>query len=208
ALFNQSVLHLFRREPDMALAKANEGAAWAADQRLALLWDPDILRGHALLGHGAIEEAVASTRTGLAARDVSGWPLGRQFLMTLAAEALEAAGDADAALAALANAEATTAANGEHWWEAEIHRRKGLLLVARNAVAEGQSCFERSLAVARRQQAKSLELRAAMSLARLWGEQGRRAEARELLAPVYGWVTEGVDTGDPKEASSLLGWLA
>jgi predicted ATPase len=207
ALFNQSVLHLFRQEPDMAFAKANEGAAWAADQRLALLWDPDILRGSALLGQGAVEEAVASTRAGLAARDVFGWPLGRQFLMTLAAEVFEAAGDPDAALAALANAESTVAANGEHWWEAEIHRRRGMLQVARDAVGEGESCFQRSIAVARRQQAKSLELRAATSLARLWGEQGRRREARELLAPVYGWFTEGFDTPDLKEARRLLGEL-
>ena len=96
---------------------------------------------------------------------------------------------------------------GQRQWEAELHRLEGIALVGLNRLEEGQSALEEALRVARRQQAKAYELRAATSLARLWGEQGRRAEARELLAPVYGWFTEGFDTADLKEAKALLAEL-
>ena len=82
------------------------------------------------------------------------------------------------------------------------------MLIARRNIAEGAACFERAIETARRHQAKSLELRAAVSLARLWGEQGQREEARDLLAPVYGWFIEGFDTTDLKEAKSLLDELS
>ena len=94
----------------------------------------------------------------------------------------------------------------DRWWEAEVYRLRGVLLL-RQAVPqpeEAEACFQRALDVARRQQAKSLELRAAMSLSRLWQQQGKRAEAHELLAPIYGWFTEGFDTADLQEAKALL----
>ena len=108
--------------------------------------------------------------------------------------------------------EAVTAAeaSGERWWEADFHRVAGeieLMSPERNAV-KAQTSFERALEIARAQQARSFELRAATSLARLRRDQGRRAEARDLLAPVYGWFTEGFDTPDLKEAKSLLEELA
>ena len=98
----------------------------------------------------------------------------------------------------------------ERWLEAEIHRMAGeiALLSPEPDVAKAQAYFERALEVARRQQAKSWELRTAMSLARLWRDQGRAQQARELLAPVYGWFTEGFDTRDLKEAKALLEELA
>ncbi len=98
----------------------------------------------------------------------------------------------------------------ETWCEAEVHRISGeiaLKSLERDA-AKAEAYFERALAVARKQEAKSWELRAAMSMARLWREQGKRDEARELLAPVYGWFTEGFDTLDLKEAEALLKALA
>jgi predicted ATPase len=95
-------------------------------------------------------------------------------------------------------------ATGERMWDAELYRTHGLVLLAENNQEESEAAFERALQVARQQQTKSFELRAATSLARLWGDQGRRAEARELLAPVYGWFTEGFDTADLKEAKALL----
>ena len=105
-------------------------------------------------------------------------------------------------------AEAVAAAHnvGERWYEAERHRLKGDLLLALSAdhQAEAEACFQQALAVARHQQAKSWELRAAMSLSRLWQRQGKRAAARELLAPIYGWFTEGFDTADLQEAKALL----
>ena len=93
---------------------------------------------------------------------------------------------------------------GERYVEAEIHRLKGNLLLAENGSAEAEACYVRALQVARAQEARSLELRATTSLARLRGEQGRSAEARDLLAPVYRWFTEGFDTADLKEAKALL----
>jgi predicted ATPase len=96
---------------------------------------------------------------------------------------------------------------GHRQWEADLHRLEGVALCGFNRLEEGQSALQDALRVARRQQAKSYELRAATSLARLWGEQGRRAEARDLLAPVYGWFTEGFATADLKDAKALLDQL-
>ena len=108
--------------------------------------------------------------------------------------------------------EAMTAvdATKERWWEADIYRMAGeiALMSSEPDAGKAEAYFERALAVARQQQAKSWELRAAMSMARLWRDQGKRDEACELLAPVYGWFTEGFDTLDLKEAKSLLDQLA
>jgi len=97
-------------------------------------------------------------------------------------------------------------ATKEKWYEADVHRIAGeiVLMSPERDAAKAEACFERALAVARQQQARSWELRAAMSMARLWREQGKRDEARELLAPVYGWFTEGFDTLDLKQAKALL----
>ena len=99
---------------------------------------------------------------------------------------------------------------GEGFYEAELHRLKGELLLQQVVPDEHQAgaCFQQALAIAHRQEAKSLELRAAMSLARLWQSQGKRTEAHELLAPIYGWFTEGFDTADLQEAKTLLEALA
>jgi predicted ATPase len=96
----------------------------------------------------------------------------------------------------------------ESWGEAEVYRVTGEIALAWAKPDKAQAYFDRALAVARQQRAKSLELRAAMSLARLWRDQGKVSEARELLAPVYGWFTEGFDTRDLKEAKALLEELA
>ena len=93
-------------------------------------------------------------------------------------------------------------------WGAELHRLEGIALLGLNRLEEAEIAFQEALRVARRQQAKSYELRAAASLARLGGEQGRRAQARDLLAPAYGWFTEGSDTSDLKDAKALLDELA
>jgi predicted ATPase len=109
-------------------------------------------------------------------------------------------------LEALAEALATVAKSRVRWWEAELYRLRGELLL-RQTVAqpeEAEVCFQQALAVARGEQAKSWELRAATSLARLWQQQGKCAEAHELLAPVYGWFTEGFDTADLQGAKALL----
>ena len=98
----------------------------------------------------------------------------------------------------------------ERWWESEVCRLWGVVLLRQpgTSPAEAEACFRRALDVARRQEAKALELRAAMSLSRLWQQQGKRTEARELLAPIYGWFTEGFDTADLQEAKALLAELS
>jgi predicted ATPase len=99
---------------------------------------------------------------------------------------------------------------GERVWEPELYRLKGELLLRQNPdnQAEAETCFQQAIAIAQSQQAKSLELRAMMSLSRLWHQQGKRQEAHDLFAPVYGWFTEGFDTADLKDAKALLDELA
>src|SRR5207237_2490581 len=109
-------------------------------------------------------------------------------------------------LQALAEAHTFVEQQEERWWEVEVARLRGVVLLQQPmpAQAEAETWLRRALTVARHQQAKSLELRAAMSLARLWQRQGKRVEARELLAPTYGWFTEGFGTADLQEAKALL----
>jgi predicted ATPase len=122
------------------------------------------------------------------------------------ARAYAALGKFDEAWRCIGEAMTAMATAKETWWEAEVHRTAGEIAWKSPApdVAKARPYFERALAVARQQQAKSFELRAAMSLARLWRSQGKVLQARELLAPVYGWFTEGFDTLDLKEAKALL----
>jgi predicted ATPase len=113
-------------------------------------------------------------------------------------------------LQALAEAHSLVEQQENCWWEAEVCRLRGVVLLQQGVTLQGeaQAWLQQALEVARRQEAKSLELRAAMSLSRLWQRQGRRGEARELLAPIYGWFTEGFDTADLHEAKALLDALA
>src|SRR5262249_36145002 len=119
-------------------------------------------------------------------------------------------GQTEEGLSGVAEALALVNRNGERWWEAELYRLKGVLLLQQTAPEERQAeiCFQQALDIAKRQGAKSWELRTAMSLSRLWQRQGKRAEAHDLLAPVYGWFTEGFDTADLQDAKVLLEALA
>ena len=116
-------------------------------------------------------------------------------------------GQLDDALRCVGEAMSAVETTGERWCEAEVYRVTGEIAVMADAL-KAETHFERALALAQQQQAKSWELRAAMSLARLWRDQGKVQQARELLAPVYGWFTEGFDTRDLKEAKALLEELA
>jgi len=122
AYLYEAVIHLFRHKPDMALQRAHAAEVLAAEQRLALNLEPNILRGGALLAQGAIDRAVASMREGIAAAAV--WQLYRPYHLALYAEALGRVGDYDGALTTLADALDGIERNGERWWEAEIHRLK------------------------------------------------------------------------------------
>ena len=132
--------------------------------------------------------------------------------LALLAEALALAGKIEEGLATLDDALAQAAVSGEKGWNAEIHRLRGLGEFTGRLPypdpAKAEDSFRTALAIAREQGARGYELRAATGLARLWRDQGRRGEARELLAPVYGWFTEGFDTADLKDARRLLDELA
>jgi predicted ATPase len=136
--------------------------------------------------------------------------LSKPLFLTLLAEALALAGKIEAALAALDDALATAAASGTRGWDAEIHRLRGELTARLPYLnpAKAEDSLRTALAIAREQGARGYELRAATSLARLWGKQGRREEAWHLLTPLYGSFTEGFDTADLKEAKLLLEELA
>jgi predicted ATPase len=165
-----------------------------------------ILRGWALVTQGEGAEGIAQMRQGLAAYQAMGGGVFRPAYLVLLAEAYGNMGQTDEGLSILAEALAVVEHSEERWWEAELYRVKGELLL-RQAVPdeqEAEACLRQAFDVARHQQAKALELRAAMSLARLWQQQGKRDEARALLAPIYGWFTEGFDTADLQEAQALL----
>jgi predicted ATPase len=207
ALLYAAMLHLHRGEPNLALSQLARGEALAAEQRLSFVMEPLFLRGAAFVAQDAADEAIAAIRDGLApGRPVA--TIWQPFVLCFLAEALGRRGDYQEAHAAIRQALDMMNATGERMWNAELHRIHGFVLLAENKREESEESVEQALRIAREQQAKSLELRAATSLARLWGEQGRRAEGHDLLAPVYGWFTEGFDTADLKEAQALLDQLA
>jgi class 3 adenylate cyclase/tetratricopeptide (TPR) repeat protein len=205
ALMNNAMHHLDRGEPELALQCLSAAEILAAEQRLGFTHEPQFLRGAALSAQGAFEEAVASLRGGLAGR--LGATRSRPYGLACLAEALVRQDEHDAAVAAAREGLEAQQQIGQHRWQAELHRLEGIALLGLNRLKEAETALEQALRVARRQQARAYELRAATSLARLWGEQSRWAEARDLLAPVYGWFTEGFDTADLKEAKALLDGL-
>jgi predicted ATPase len=211
ALVFASFLHQVRRERQLAQERAEAAMALALEQGLPH-WVAygTIMRGWALAMQGQWEEGIAQIQQGLVAQQAVGAAIARPLFLALLTEAHAAAGQAEAGLGVLADALAQVDRTGERYYEAEVYRLKGELLL-RQAVPDApqaESCFQQALAVARRQQAKSWELRAVMSLSRLWQQQDKRAEAREFLAPIYGWFTEGFDTPDLQEARALLDALA
>ena len=205
ALVMNALLHLDRDEPELALQRLETAEALAVEQRLGLVLEPQLLRGAVLTAQGAFGEAVVCLREGLASRP--GARL-RCYALARLAEALSRHDEHGAALAAVSEALETQERTGQRRWEPELHRLKGVALLGLNRLEDGQIALEEAMRIARRQQTKPYELRAATNLARRWGEQGRRSEARDLLGPVYGWFTEGFDTADLKAAKALLDQLA
>ena len=175
---------------------------WAARGRILQGW-ADAQQGEATTG-------IARIRGGLAAAEAAGNRILTPFHLALLAEVLALAGKIEEGPAALDDALGKAAVSGERGWDAEIHRLRGELAgrLSHPDPAKAEDSFRTALATAREQGTRGYELRAATSLARLWREQDRRAEARELLAPVYGWFTEGFDTADLKDAKALPEELA
>ena len=165
-----------------------------------------IMRGWALAMQSQGRAGMAQVRQGIAALRATGAALWVSYFCTVLAEVCAHLGHSADGLQALAEAHTLVEQQEERWWEAEVCRLRGVLLLRQPGTpqAEAEAWLQRALDVARRQEAKSLELRAAMSLSRLWQQQGKQAEARALLAPIYGWFTEGFDTADLQEAKALL----
>ena len=176
-----------------------------------------------MVEQGQGTEGVAQIRQGIAAYQATGAEIERPHWFALLAEAYGKVGQAKEGLTVLAEALAVVDENGDRYYEAELYRLKGDLSLQSEvrgpksevsdprsltpdpqAEAEAEACFQRAIEIARRQQAKSLELRAVMSLSRLWQQQGKKEEARQMLAEIYGWFTEGFDTKDLQEAKGLL----
>ncbi|MGO9400247.1 MAG: hypothetical protein ACLP19_20745 [Xanthobacteraceae bacterium] len=161
-----------------------------------------VLQGWARVQQGEGEEAIADIRRGIAAYRATGAELESSYWFALLAEAT---GDAvEEGLAALTEALDLVATTGVRLYHAELFRLKGELLLKRAEPNQAEASFHEAIRVASIQHAKPLELRASTSLARFWRDQGKPQQARELLAPVYGWFTEGFDTRDLKEAKALL----
>jgi predicted ATPase len=183
-----------------------------AELKEALLWQAlgKLVKGAIFAATGQATEAVRMISSGVVAYRSTGAsvtiPL---YLLHLAAAQAEL-GQFDAAQRSVGEAMAAVEATKERWFEAEVHRLAGevVLKSPESDAAQAQACFERALAIARERQAKSWELRAAMSMARLWRDQDKRKEARDLLAPVHHWFTEGFGTLDLKEVRTLLDQLA
>jgi len=215
-------LHQYRREGALAQERVEACLTLATEHGFAgHVTQGTILRGWALAAQGHGEEGIAHMRQGLAARLAAGSEEGRAYYLAFLAEAYGHVGQTAEGLHVLAEALACAHTTGERCWEAELYRLKGELLLQSGVQglesgvlppdaglqtrdAEAEACFHQALEIAHRQQAKSLELRAATSLSRLWQHQGKRAAAYDLLAPVYGWFTEGFDTADLQEAKALL----
>jgi predicted ATPase len=211
ALLFATILHQLRWEEQLTQERAEELIALSGEHEFPqLLAGGRLLQGWALAEQGRGEEGMAQMRQGLAAWHATGAKVIRPYGLALLAAASAKAGRREEGLTLLAEALAVINDTGERRWEAELYRLQGELLLARatGQDTEAETCFRQALDIARRQQAKSWELRAAMSLARLWQRRGKRADAHTLLASVYHWFTEGFDTADLQEAKALLEALA
>jgi len=209
AVHDIMTLHKLRGEANAAQEWAEAALAIITEQGFGLNLGPTTFTwGWALAAQGRHEEGMAQMRQGLAARRAEEAGVTLAEYPTRLGEAYGRIGQADEGLRLLD--EALAVSDKDPWYEAEMHRIKGELLLRQPVpdVPQAEVCFQQAVAVARRQQAKSWELRTAMSLARLWQQQGKRAEAHQLLAEVYGWFTEGFDTPDLQEAKVLLDALA
>ncbi len=205
-------LHQFRREARATQAQVETLLALVAEPGFTLrVAQGTIFRGWALAMQEQGEEGIAELRRGLAAFRATGAEFFRPVFLALLAEAYGKAGQEEEGLTALAEALDAVRKTEERLYEAELYRLKGELTLQQLKVQgstfnveEAEECFQKAVTIARRQEAKSLELRATTSLARLWQQQGKQHEARDMLFTIYNWFTEGFDTTDLQETKALL----
>jgi class 3 adenylate cyclase/predicted ATPase len=213
ALHFSAQLHHYRRESQVARDRSAEVLRISTEQNFPIwLGCAEVVHGWALAETGQAQEGLTQIRQGIADWRASGHELEVPHFLGLLAEAHGRANQPEEGLNLLTEALAIVERSGERFWEAELRRMCGeqSLRVAapttqgRPALVSAEESFQRAIEIARRQHAKSLELRAVMSLSRWWRDQGRKNEARQVLAEIYGWFTEGFDTADLKEAKALL----
>jgi TOMM system kinase/cyclase fusion protein len=213
-------LHASRREVQAAQRRAEELIVLSREQGFPVwLALGTAMQGWALAEQGQGEEGLAKLRQGITAYGATGAEMGQPQRLALLAEAHGKAGQAEEGLIVLAEALDMVHRTGERVAEARLYRLKGQLVLqsrspqstvsdprplAPDPQAEAEACFHKAIEIARKQQAKSLELRATTSLARLWQQQGKQHEARNMLSEIYNWFTEGFDTADLQEARALL----
>ena len=230
ALSSSAWVHQLRREAYAAQGQIEKAIHLATEQGFPfwVAWG-SIVRGWALAAQGPGKAGITQILQGLASHRATGAELARPYFLALLAEAYGKVGQVEEGLAALTEALTVVDKSGERFYEAELYRLYGeltlqeanqkskgksqkskietssqLLTPNPQAEAEAEACFHKAIEIARRQQAKSLELRAATSLARLWQQQGKQKEAHQMLSEVYNWFTEGFDTKDLQEAKALL----
>jgi predicted ATPase len=230
ALNGGALPYLHRREWDHAHARADAAVALATEHGFPF-WvaESTIYRGRTVAEHGNVADGIAQIQWGIAASRDTGAEVYQSYFLSLMAEAYQKNGQVEEGLAALAEALAFVARTEERFYEAELYRLKGELTlqlgtrgwgleagasspqvpslkpqVPSRVEQEAEVCFQKAIEIAQQQHAKSLELRAVMSLARLWQRHGKTADARQRLAEIYGWFTEGFDTKDLQEAKALL----
>jgi predicted ATPase len=224
AFVGAAFVHQFRREGRLTQERAEAALALASEQGFALqLTRGTVMRGWALAEQGQGEEGITQLQEGLVTWQALSAELGRPSDLALLAEAYWKVGQIEKGLATVTEALAVVDKTGERFYEAELYRLKGELTLqqfqvssskfqvqesprseVRSPESEAEACFLKAIEITRRQQAKSWELRAVMSLARLWQQQDKKTEARQMLAEIYNWFTEGFDTADLQEAKALL----
>jgi class 3 adenylate cyclase/predicted ATPase len=211
ALWHAAMLHQLLRDHDSAATVGERIVRHASETGLrAMVLTGKLHRGDALTHRGDFSEGVAQIREGIAEMRVIGTLIGLPSYFGTLADAFARHGDIDEGLATVAEAVAMADTGGDRFSLPEIHRIKGNLLLARSAADRepAEAAYWQAIEIARVQQARLLELRTATTLARLWGENGRRAAAHELLTPIYEMFNDGFDTPDLKDAKALLGELA
>jgi predicted ATPase len=216
ALHYTVLTHQFRRERQAALQQVEELRKFAHEQGFPFwLAMATITRGFELVWQGASDEGMLQMRQGLAAYRALGAEIASTYWLALLAEGYLITEQIEEGLSVLAEIFTIAGKNGERVWESELYRLKGELLLKQREKARGaksktkltldaERCFQQALERARHQSAKSFELRAVVSLSRLWQKQGKAEDARQLLTEIYDWFTEGFETADLREAKALL----
>jgi predicted ATPase len=208
ALSFAALCHALRREVRVAQERAEAAIRLATEQGFPnWMAFGSMLRGWTLAQQGQAQAGIEQIHLGLTTYRATGAELVRPYFLALLAEPHGIMGDPEPGLKVFKEALALVDTTGERWYQSELRRLQGeLILLQQNADhrVEAESCFHHAISIAQNQQAKSWELRAATSLARLWQQQGKRQDAYDLLAPIYGWFTEGFDTADLQDAKALL----